>query len=210
MAKTQDMSDKFRRTTPLTQVFWVKFAKVWAENGLNVKWSGPKVVRANCGAGQKWRGAKSGAGQKVARAKSGVVIVRPHTEAISGFLGLRRRPKMQLVPFSRPQTHTSHRQRGQLSRLHFPVAGNVSQDHFLEKKSIAKIEVGGPPSPGPPSLRRTAQNFALFFPSPATIFILSKPQGLQTTAREPKTGTFERPDASNTPPKFHERTPKRR
>ena len=30
----------------------------------------------------------------------------------------------------------------------------------------------GPPSAGPPSAGPTAQNFALFFPSPATIFIL--------------------------------------
>ena len=81
----------------------------------------------------------------------------------------------------------------------------------------------GPPSAGPPFW--TAQNFALFFLSPATIFILFSlscwsfalnfggvfedrgalmctfgvgPPGLHTTTRELQTRTFERPGASNT------------
>ena len=49
-------------------------------------------------------------------------------------------------------------------------------------------------------LRRTAQNSALFFPSPATISLpaASGPPGLHTTARELQTCTFEGPGASNT------------
>ena len=79
-----------------------------------------------------------------------------------------------------------------------------------------------PPSAGP--LRRTtlfvtAQNFALFFSLPATIFILSSLSWgvlslnfggvLKSRTLKLQTCTFQGPGASKTPPKFHERTPKR-
>ena len=37
---------------------------------------------------------------------------------------------------------------------------------------VVGLDCPGPPSARPPLRCRTAQNFALFFPSPATIFIL--------------------------------------
>ena len=72
------------------------------------------------------------------------------------------------------------------------------------------------PSAGPLSRlhppRRTAQNFALFFPSPATSLILSSaalgPPGLHTTARELQTCTFEG-RGFQSHHQFHETTPKR-
>ncbi len=78
------------------------------------------------------------------------------------------------------------------------------------------------------ALRRTAQNFALFFPSPATVFILSpslvglfcgilggvfedrsRRRGSHTTARELQTCTFQGPGASNTT-KIPRKRPKER
>ena len=70
------------------------------------------------------------------------------------------------------------------------------------------------PSPGPP-FPGTAQNFALFFPLPPQNSFFSslswrsspKPPGLHTTAREPKRAHLSAP-ALQTPPKFHEKTPR--
>ena len=90
----------------------------------------------------------------------------------------------------------------------------------------------GPPSRGTAlrtALHRTAQNFALFFPSPVPIFVLflslgvfswnsgvfeapapSEPPGFHTTAQEElQTCTFQGPGASNTT-KFSTRRPPER
>ena len=92
---------------------------------------------------------------------------------------------------------------------------------FLSPKTWTPDTPSAGQPPAGTTLRRTAQNFALFFPAPATIFILlslstgslvelvfCKARTLRASGRGLQTCTFQGPGASNTT-QIRRRTPKR-